>query len=132
MSPPLSFAAFSNTLPKKKKNKPPNNATDLAPRLEKLKLAGTDNNTRFESKQPSHSAPCTPIRRLETEEINDDSIYSIYLKKITYTFNNSLNKQASSSNFVTKCDQVDQHSSESQAKDRKRFDDQQVWFLLFD
>ena len=66
-------------------------------------------------------------RRHVTEEVNEDSIYCIYLKKITYTFNNSLNKQANSSNYVTRCDQVDcSRGSGGEKTNSKWYDDQQV------
>ncbi len=77
------------------------------------------------SKQP---APADSRgRRHIIEEVNDDSIYCIYLKKITYTFNNSLNKQANSSNYVTRCDQVDCSGRGEQPKSNSKwYDDQQV------
>lgn len=67
-------------------------------------------------------------RKHVTEEINDDSIYNVYLKKITYTFNNTL--RVNNSNFVTRCDQVDYRPKET-SKDLPRnnskwYDDQQV------
>lgn len=66
----------------------------------------------------------SPTRRHVTEEVNDDSIYCICLKKITYTFNNSLNKQATNSNYVTRCDQIDSHRP-SDKTNSKWYDDQQ-------
>lgn len=68
-------------------------------------------------------------RRNVIEEVNDDSIYCIYLKKITYTFNNSLNKQANNSNYVTRCDQVDCSGRGEQPKSNSKwYDDQQVGY----
>lgn len=71
----------------------------------------------------------SPTRRHVTEEVNDDSIYCICLKKITYTFNNSLNKQATNSNYVTRCDQIDSHRP-SDKTNSKWYDDQQVSSVL--
>ena len=71
------------------------------------------------------SATDSRYRRQVTEEINDDSIYSIYLKKITYTFNNTL--KPNNSKFVTRCDQVDYRSTDKEYKSNtKWYDDQQV------
>lgn len=71
-------------------------------------------------------------RRHVIEEVNDDSIYCIYLKKITYTFNNSLNKQANNSNYVTRCDQVDCSGRGEQPKSNSKwYDDQQVGYHHF-
>lgn len=85
--------------------------------------------SRQSSPQQPSTAKATPpdsrARRQVTEEVNEDSIYSIYLKKITYTFNNSLNKQANSSNYVTRCDQVDD-SGTGEKSNSKWYDDQQV------
>lgn len=69
--------------------------------------------------------PESRLRRHIIEEINDDSIYTIYLKKITYTFNNVLNKQSPKCNFVTRCDQVD-YCSKDNNKNTNNNDDQQV------
>lgn len=71
----------------------------------------------------------SPQKRLVTEEVNADSIYAIYLKKITYSFNNSLNKQSINSNFVTRCDQIDYKTKETTVNGKsnsKWYDDQQV------
>ena len=83
------------------------------------------------------------LRRHMTEEINEDSIYNVYLKKITYTFNNVLNKQQKlkNDNFITRCDQVDYSSSTKEQQEIKKNggnkwnhhqqqqEDQQVIFL---
>ena len=81
--------------------------------------------------KPDHAKPTQPptdsrARRHVTEEVNEDSIYCICLKKITYTFNNSLNKQANSSNYVTRCDQVDCSRGSGEKTNSKWYDDQQV------
>ncbi|KAH9527875.1 Ral guanine nucleotide dissociation stimulator-like 1, variant 2 [Dermatophagoides farinae] len=62
------------------------------------------------------------LRRHMTEEINEDSIYNVYLKKITYTFNNVLNKQQKlkNDNFITRCDQVDYSSSTKEQQEIKK------------
>lgn len=85
-------------------------------------INGKSNHAKPTQQLPTDSR----ARRHVTEEVNEDSIYCIYLKKITYTFNNSLNKQANSSNFVTRCDQVDCSKGSGEKTNSKWYDDQQV------
>ncbi|KAH9415808.1 Ral guanine nucleotide dissociation stimulator-like 1 [Dermatophagoides pteronyssinus] len=70
------------------------------------------------SDQISNNDHQSRLRRHMTEEMNEDSIYNVYLKKITYTCNNILNKQQKlqSDNFITRCDQVDYSSSKNLKK----------------
>jgi len=62
-------------------------------------------NSRLESSKSSSSPEeVSPVRKHIIEEINDDSVYSIQLKKITYSMNS--HRAPANSNLVTKCDQT--------------------------
>ena len=84
-----------------------------------------ESNSRFDQAKQTSQQSSHNDRRHVTEEVNEDSIYCICLKKITYTFNNSLNKQANNSNYVTRCDQVD-CSKTLEKSNTKWYDEQQV------
>ena len=78
----------------------------------------------------------SPVRKHIIEEVNDDSVYSIQLKKITYSCASSINGRTGNSNFVTKCDQIDHRSgtlqrpgSHRNAQQQSHDDNQQVSFL---
>ncbi len=77
------------------------------------------------------------LRKFWGEEVSDDSIYSIYLKKITYSFNcDEMNSKIKTdekleSNFVTRCDQTDDCKQKKNQRKTTWFDEEQVFLTHY-
>lgn len=130
-SPTLSMAALASQVSSKSSSKSAEKGSvrqraKASPESSKVAVTPRQSNGKCDQAKPAQqTANDSRGRRHVTEEVNEDSIYCICLKKITYTFNNSLNKQANSSNFVTRCDQVDSCRG-TEKSNTKWYDDQQV------
>jgi len=131
-SPALTMTAIANPVASSKTTKNVENGSvkhrikGSPNRLDSAVFTQQQPNSKCDqAKQTQPTLSDSRARRHVTEEVNEDSIYCICLKKITYTFNNSLNKQANSSNFVTRCDQVDSCRT-TEKSNTKWYDDQQV------
>jgi len=75
------------------------------------------------------------LRKFWGQEVNEDSIYSIYLKKITYSFNCddiiTKLKFDEDSELVTRCDQTDSSNhKKSPRRTTTWYDNEQVRYLI--